>query len=96
MSKQTTPKYSITYPYIDFVNQRRSFSRQAWDGQHYGKPTTASVKRWVEDFNTSLKAGGNNAHLRAGMSDVSTATVRHNYQNGAVVAEYSAPMFQVI
>jgi hypothetical protein len=96
MGKVTTPKFSIAAPYVDFVNQCRNYTRQAWDGKHYGKPTVKSIAQWVADFNKSLEVGGANYHLRNGMSNISSAVVAYNCPNGATVAEYSAPMFQVI
>lgn len=65
----------------------------AWPTKHLGRPTDASLATYVADFEASCKPGGVNAHL--GFRPVRRAVVIRQ-STGAVVAEYTAPMFQVI
>lgn len=91
MGKTRTPKYRIE---LKFMGKWDHYPwKSAW-----GKPTETVVKAVRDALNESFKAGGLNEHVSKNKGVlVSYSDSRAIEQaTGEVVAEYQAPMFEVI
>ena len=64
-----------------------------WPRSPYGRPSSASLARVITDFEASTRSGGVNAHL--GEMQVTAARVVRQ-RDGAVLATYEKPTFQVM
>lgn len=69
-----------------------------WDHKYLGKPTSEKLGQWVMDGNKSYLPGGINEHVSNAMGVVPycyAAKVVNQY-TGETVAEWRAPLFQVM
>ena len=91
-----TLKYVLEYKFVDFSSKTVQTATQVWRIKH-GRPTEANIKRWREDFVESVESkDGCNRHLLGKFSMPGTVTIRLNKTNGATVAKYVPPMFELI
>lgn len=77
----------------------RHYSPASWNCKRNGRPTEASLRKYVESFEASTRPGGVNAHL--GIEVVARAEIRLNDGSGKIVAEYKRerigrPLFDVV
>lgn len=90
----TTPTYTVTLRVPGFY-----FTPAAWRVTSRtqipadGRPTEANLARYVDSFEASTRLGGANAHL--GATRVARAFIT-DQRTGHKVAEYTAPMFEVV
>lgn len=84
MGRSITPTYRI-----EFRATGGYHTPSAWRAE-YGRPSAASLARWVESFEASTREGGVNAHL--GVTTVWSARIVRQ-ATGAVVADYAGPAF---
>lgn len=70
----------------------------AWQCGWRGRATTARLAEWVRMTNESMKLGGCNEHVSKahGFIPIISRARIVNQDTGEVVAEYAAPLFQVI
>lgn len=93
MGKTTTPKYRIELTYVDFITRKKAVASFAYMVGEQGPATEVGAKKYRDGMNASLKT--HNAHLADGQSPYSNATIVRQ-SDGVVVAEYKAPMFEVV
>jgi hypothetical protein len=86
MGRTVTSKYAVRITVPGY-----NYSPMSWQYRRYGRPTDASLARYVRDFEASTLPGGSNAHL--GEQHVSSAYIRVNEHAGTVVATYKAAPF---
>jgi len=81
-------RYSDTSPFAHHTHPEYSV-------KHCGKPTEANLRKWVQDFEDSLRPNGINEHL--GIFSIKTAEI-YDQRKDEVVASIKPerPMFQVI
>ena len=65
MSRHSTPTFRIEYPSVRDAETERpiGFTSGGWDTKHCGRPTDASLARWVASLEASMLPGGCNAHI---------------------------------
>lgn len=59
MGKSITPKYRIV------LYARGMYGPMAWNCKAYGRPTVASLERYIDKYNQSLAPGQCNQHIGA-------------------------------
>ena len=92
MGKSIRSKYALRI-------KAGTWSTMCWFVGEDGKPTQASLEKWVESYHNSLKPGGANDHLSdgpKGMPILSKAMIVTNDNRQTVVVEWTAPAFMVI
>lgn len=80
MGRSVTPTFRVELHVLGSV-----YTPQAWPTKHAGRPSDATLKAYVEEFEASTRSGGVNAHL--GEEFVMDAKVVRQ-SNGEVVATY--------
>lgn len=93
MGKTITPKYRIELSFVSFTARRKEIARFAFMVKEHGAPTVENAKKWRDSMNKSFET--HNSHLSKTQSLFSNATIIRQ-SDGAVVAEYKAPMFEVV
>jgi len=71
-----------------YINNKKQFLG-------YGKPTPENLSKWRDKFNESLKPGNANSHLGSDYRIQRDLEI-YNQVTGEILAEYKAPMFEVI
>ena len=97
MGRSITPTFRVEFHDNPFaavdLGVRNSF---CWNTKSFGRPTAANLAAWREKMNASYAAGGVNEHVSEGRGYVirisAARVVRQS--TGAVVAEFTAPMFE--
>jgi hypothetical protein len=84
MGRTVTSKYAVSITVPGY-----SYGLASWRCQQSGRPTDANLARYVAEFEASTRPDGCNAHL--GEQHVTSAHVKINNYNGAVIARYRAP-----
>ncbi len=84
MGRVITPRYAVHY-----VSAPARMTSSAWRG----RVSEARLREHVESLNRSFEPDGCNAHC--GPLRISAAEIRVNERDGAVVASYQAPAFEV-
>ena len=102
MGRIVTPKYAV---HVRTNDRGHALTPIAWrtraQGQipGDGRPTAANLAKWVEGYNASFRAGGSNAALSESIGfelRIHHAEIRENVAGGDVVAEWDAPLFEVV
>ncbi len=92
---------SKTYEYwvvVTLSSHDITFTPLPWYTDEAGLPTESNFVKFVEDYNESMKPGGDNDHLSAnvpGGLQITSARLETTELNPRVVAEWSAPSFDV-
>ncbi len=92
--KTKTPKYRIELTCVDFRIRSKVTHRYAYNVAESGKPNPSNAKLWRDLMNKST-VNGCNSHLNGLQSMYSNAKIVLQ-STGETIAEYSAPMFEVI
>ena len=95
MGKSITPKFRIEMSCIHFLNQRREIHRYGYSVAQDGVPSADNAKKFRDGMNRSFQVGGTNEHLNGTQSPYSNARII-NQKTGECVAEYIAPMFEIV
>ena len=79
----------ITAKYVVDMRIKKGTTTPAiWRVKDYGKPTTRNLKKYVDNYNESLKPGGVNQHI--GIRGTATwAGIRENSPHSPYIVEYS-------
>lgn len=91
MGKIHTPKYRIELTCINFVKNCKETHSYGFIGL---KPTDQLAKKFRDEMNNSIRNGAN-THLKTKQSEYSNAYIIEQ-KTGEIIAEYIAPMFEVI
>lgn len=78
---------------VQLRSRRFSYTLAAWDTKRHGRPSDETLAEYVAGFEASCAPGGVNAHL-GDPAIIGAYVVRQS--TGEKVAEYAAPMFQVV
>lgn len=80
-----------------FGRLRQGAFKAGWDTRHYGRPTDATLSKYVFTYAKSLEPGGCNWHLSQalGVLPYPTAAKVIRQATGEVVATWRAAPFQV-
>jgi len=102
MGRTTTPKHVAVFKTNDKAHAMTPF---AWRPRaQYGRPgdgvaNEKNLAKFVAGYNASFKADGANAHLSEAVGftvAINHAAIYENRPGGAMVAEWTAPMFEVV
>lgn len=93
MGYSVTPTFRVQFSCVTSGGVRVAFTPQGWDVKRAGRPTPANLAEFVRGLEDSTAAGGCNEHL--GETHIGGALVVRQ-SNDEVVAEYAAPLFQVV
>ncbi len=92
---------SIAFRYsVSFVTVTGGMTPAGWRERRQGqipgdgKPNAANLAKYIETMNVSFLPGGVNEHVGA-RGRIVSAKLRDHYSN-SIIAEWSAPMFQVV
>lgn len=97
MGRVVTPTFRVEFPRAYSVVDGNRWEQFAWSGGRWdcktsGRPTAASLARYVRELEDSTLPGGCNEHL--GLTRVSHAQVIRQ-STGETVAVYEPAMFEV-
>lgn len=91
MGRSYTPTYRVEY------RDQKGWHIEAWIAKDRGRPTKDNIKRWRDAMHESFKPGGVNeqvTELYGFLPHISKARIIHQ-REAAIVAEFTAPMFEV-
>lgn len=88
MGYSTTPTFAV-----HFAIPGQRWTPAAWNTKRDGRPSEATLARYIEALEASTAPGGCNAHL--GKVTVTSARVVRQ-STGETVATYEAPAFDVV
>lgn len=109
MGRTVTPKYRVEYrdnllsmgrTRPDAVSRvdRKAVNIMAWKAKEDGRANAENLAKWRNGFNASFQADGSNAHLAEAFGAIPhihfARIVRQS--DDSVVAEFTAPMFEVV
>lgn len=99
MGRSYTPKYRVECHDDPFAPVRLSAAHShAWVVKEKGRPTDANLAKWRRAVYDSMCAGGVNEHVskaRGYIPVISHARIVEQ-KTGEVVAEFTAPNFEVL